>query len=340
MSMCNTMKVGAVCITAPFVMIITIRTLLKILEMGRRIKMKESYQGLLIINEFLNADKFSEQSQWLTNAANENHIKLQIKTNAEVLVCLEAGDLKENYIKIHGDLPDFVLFWDKDIRLAMYFEAIGIPVFNSSSAIANCDDKSMTHLLLAKYGITMPKTIFAPMTFANIGYNNYKFLEHVKGQIKFPIVIKECFGSFGAQVYLANDDKELCDIVSKVGAKPMLFQEYIKVSEGKDIRLQVVRGKVITAMYRYSTSGDFRANVSNGGSMKPYKPNKKEIELAIKCCEILDLDFAGVDILFGENDERLVCEVNSNAHFKNIYDCTGVNTANAIIEYIKEKIDK
>ena len=304
------------------------------------ITMEKTNQGLLIINEFLNADKFSEQSKWLMEAAKESQISLQIKTNAEILVHLETGDFKENYKKYYGDLPDFILFWDKDIRLAMYFEALGIPVFNSAKAIANCDDKSMTHLLLTKEGIPMPKTILAPMTFTNIGFNNVKFLEQVKQKLTFPIVVKECFGSFGAQVYLAKDDKELHDIVLSVGAKPMLFQEYIKVSEGKDIRLQVVGNKVITAMYRYSTNGDFRANISNGGSMKPYEPNEIEVKLALRCCEILGLNFAGVDILFGENEERLVCEVNSNAHFKNIFDCTGVNTANAIIAYIKEKIYK
>ena len=41
------------------------------------------------------------------------------------------------------------------------------------------------------------------------------------------------------------------------------------------------------------------------------------------------------DILFGENGP-ILCEVNSNAHFKNIYDCTGENVADYIIEYINE----
>ncbi|MBR6729048.1 MAG: RimK family alpha-L-glutamate ligase, partial [Clostridia bacterium] len=47
--------------------------------------------------------------------------------------------------------------------------------------------------------------------------------------------------------------------------------------------------------------------------------------------------FAGVDFLFGANGQPILCEVNSNAHFKNLYDCTGVNAAEYIIEYIDEK---
>ncbi len=123
-----------------------------------------------------------------------------------------------------------------------------------------------------------------------------------------------------------------------IGAKPMLFQEFIHSSKGKDLRLQVVGSQVVAAMYRYSDNGDFRANITGGGKMKPYEPTQKQIDLAVESCKILGLDFAGVDILFGKDNEPIVCEVNSNAHFKNIYDCTGVNVADSILAYIIKRI--
>lgn len=234
--------------------------------------------------------------------------------------------------------PDFVLFWDKDVRLARYLESKGLQVFNSANAIEACDDKSLTHLYLQSAGIPMPETILAPMTFSNIGYTNLEFLQKIAERLSFPMVIKECFGSFGQQVYLVNDKNELEEKVHDIGAKPMLFQKFIESSKGKDIRLQVVGDQVVASMYRYSVNEDFRANITNGGKMKPYEPNQEQKELAIRCCKQLGLDFGGVDILFGENQEPIVCEVNSNAHFKNIYDCTGVNVADYIIEYILKKI--
>ena len=78
---------------------------------------------------------------------------------------------------------------------------------------------------------------------------------------------------------------------------------------------------------------DFRANITNGGSMEPYQPNAAQTAMAKRVMEALNLDFAGVDLLFGEQEEPVLCEVNSNAHFVNIWKCTGVNTAEAIIEY-------
>ena len=74
--------------------------------------------------------------------------------------------------------------------------------------------------------------------------------------------------------------------------------------------------------------------------MRPYHPTDSQIALAQEVCHALRLDFAGVDILFGEQDEPILCEVNSNAHFKNIYDCTGVNVADAIMSYINEELDR
>ena len=281
----------------------------------------------IIYNGFLNSQKFSEHVDWLITAASARGIHLVPKKNSDILL-MPGRKLEE--------VPACVLFWDKDVRLARYLESLYIPVYNSAKAIAVCDDKSQTHLALAKVGLPEPDTIVAPMTFGNIGYTDLGFLANAVDALGFPMVVKECYGSFGWQVYLSNDLRDLEDIVRKIGAKPFLMQRYVKTSHGRDVRLQVVGDKVVASMERYSTNGDFRANLSSGGSMKPYVPTKEEVLLATAAVKAVGADFAGVDLLFG-SDGPLVCEVNSNAHFRNIYDCTGVNVAEAIIDWILEK---
>lgn len=300
--------------------------------MWTNITKSSSLKGCLITNEYLNNSKFSIIHEWFTESARKYLIDLKIKTNAEIPILL-GGD------SALGDLDgmDFILFWDKDIRLGRYLEGKGFSLFNAADAIALSDDKSLTHMALERVGIPMPKTLIAPMTFENIGYTNLEFLKEAEAVLGYPCVVKECFGSFGQQVYLAGNREELIEITRKIGGKPMLFQEFIESSRGRDLRLQVVGDKVIASMYRYSDQGDFRANITSGGKMKPYTPTKEQEELALLCCKTMGLDFAGVDLLFGDNGETLVCEVNSNAHFKNIYECTGVNVADAILEYIIQK---
>lgn len=86
-------------------------------------------------------------------------------------------------------------------------------------------------------------------------------------------------------------------------------------------------------MYRYNDR-DFRSNISNGGSMREYKASDAQIELAVNACKALGLDFGGVDVLFGSNGRPVVCEVNSNPHFKSTFDCTGVDISECILKYI------
>ena len=295
-------------------------------------------RGVLITNGFFWSTKFDELADMLVRSAVERGVELIKMENTGCLV--DTG--LTTFPGLRGR-PDFVILWDKDVLLAEFFEQQGIPVFNSSKTIALCDDKRKTHLALMSCGLPMPRTIFAPMTYDNIGFTDHVFLKRVADRLKFPLVVKEAFGSFGQQVHLVHNKTELYDLFglnSKgrkngdpvLGSYQILFQEYIRCSHGKDVRLQVVGGDVIGAMLRESET-DFRANVSSGGSAHAYEPDDDEIWLAKQAAHAVGADFAGVDLLFGE-EGMLVCEVNSNAHFKSLLQATGINTADEIMNHI------
>lgn len=290
---------------------------------------KTRKNGWLIVNEFLNNDKFSELTQWFLIAAGRNGVGLKVMTNAELLAGMQLPER-----------PDFVLFWDKDVRLAKYLESFGIPVFNSAESIALCDDKCMTYLKLLDTTLPMPKTIVAPFTYQNIGYNKLDFLDLVEQELSYPFVLKEAFGSFGMQVYLVHNRDELLQKVAKISPRPMLFQEFLSEYAGTDVRLQVVGDEVVASMFRYSTDGDFRANITLGGKMQNYVPTERQKEIALEAVKTLGLSFAGVDLLFGHDEEPVLCEVNSNAHFKSIFECTGVNVADLMISHVLMKSAK
>ena len=287
----------------------------------------EMVYAWLVVNGFIESEKFRQIFAWLVKAAEKQGCMLELKTNTQLLPELVMGktDLLSQYRR-----PQFVIFWDKDIRLARLLEKLGLRLFNSAQSIEICDDKARTYLELLDQKIQMPKTIIAPKTFRQEGYEKLDFLMQVERQLGFPMVVKECFGSFGQQVWLVNDEKELSERVRGIKNRPFLFQEYIASSKGNDIRIQMVGKKAVAAMHRYHAS-DFRANITNGGSMERYEPDETQLQLARKVMETLRLDFAGVDILFGKQGQPVLCEVNSNAHFVNIWKCTGVNTADEII---------
>lgn len=122
---------------------------------------------------------------------------------------------------------DFVLFWDKDVRLARALEACGFCVFNRADAIALCDDKAATHLMLAREGIPMPDTMVAPMTYLKMDEPGKAFLTRAEKRFGFPMVVKECYGSLGGQVYLARNMEELYALMDQMAARPFIIQEFV-----------------------------------------------------------------------------------------------------------------
>lgn len=284
-------------------------------------------KGWIVCNGFLTSPKHREPIDQLCRSAKKYGLDVAVKANDEIkYVC--TGDGIEM-----DEVPDFVIFWDKDIRLARVLEMRGIRVFNSSKAIEACDDKSLTAILLSHNGIPVPKTMVAPMSYDLCGYSKQDFLGHVIDVFGFPVVVKECYGSFGEQVYLFDNEENIRKFLNEIGNRPLIFQEYVANSSGRDIRINVVGDEVVAAMYRRSANGDFRANVTRGGVMSAYAPSENEKEMAIRSVKALELDFAGVDMLFGDKGP-VVCEVNSNAHMKNIYDCTGIDVSESIIRYV------
>lgn len=277
--------------------------------------MRNKTRGILVVNRFLNTKKFNELHGHLLNAAGAMGIELKILTNLDVA--------------LETPKADFALFWDKDVNAARKIELSGIPVFNSAESIAICDDKARTYIELdGKF--KQPKTIISPKTFFNNPGDFEDFVDRSIEILGLPVVFKECFGSFGEQVYLCRSKEE---IMTHISEKPFILQEFAEKYSGADLRLEVVGDRVAAAVERRNEN-DFRANVTNGGTMKKYNPTEEQKRLAVSVCKHLGLTFGGVDIF----PDSTVIEVNSNAHIMNIMECTGVDIAPIIFENILSQL--
>lgn len=288
-------------------------------------------RGWIIYNGQLQGKKFIDFAIWLQRAASRKQIDTIIYRNDEVISYLNSH--KITLLQTAEDkLPDFVLFTDKDIYLARQFELMGVPVFNSARSIELSDDKIATYQALASGGIPIPKTMIQPKIFH---YNEHhpEYIEHIIDELSFPMIIKEAYGSFGEQVYLIHTKQKMLEKMQDLGEKSYVFQEFISSSYGMDARLHVVGDDVVAAMKRYNTN-DFRANITSGGSMEAYTAKDNEISFAVRAAKAIGADFAGVDILFGPDEAPIICEVNSNAHIRNMYEATGIDVSDFMIEHI------
>ncbi len=217
-----------------------------------------------------------------------------------------------------------VVLLDKDVALGEAIAASGARVVNSPESIAICDDKRRTYTRLAMAGIPIPETLILPPLYPKQPMGR-SVTEAVAATTGLPAVIKEAKGSFGAQVYLANGDEDVEAISNQLADRHLLAQTYIASSTGSDLRLQVIGGEVVAAMSRHHPT-DFRANLSNGGTGYPYRPSKRESELAIESARAVGGFNVGVDLLVGNSGKgEYVCEVNSNAHIWRLMAITGAN---------------
>jgi len=289
------------------------------------------YNGWLIVNSYYNPAKFTSLYKLLEDSAEKAGLRFSKWTSDQrpTIIGSEAKEPK----------PSFVLFWDKDILLAKAMEQSGLRLFNGAEALRLSDDKAETALKLAAAGIPTPDTIPAPTCFPGCKRNPAS-AEQAAKILGWPLVIKENKGSFGQQVYLANNVREAERILTHIGEHDCIFQRYIADSKGKDLRVTVVGGKVICAMERHAASKEeFRSNIGAGGTATARTISDLEAKLAVDAAEALGLDFAGVDILMGRSDdERYVCEVNSNPQLQSTIDCCGINPATNIMWHIRSKI--
>ena len=315
-------------------------------------------QGWLIVNEYLDTEKFLEIRKLFLSGAEKKNVKLTVYTNADFAVDLSGAVVKSRAFD-EGE-PEFIIFYDKDITLAAALEKMGYRLYNSADAIDVCDSKVKTATRISEYNlncrgdeakILMPKTYKVPFTYENIGIKDsysFDFLDYVEKDLceagegalsdAYPMVIKESNSSFGMGVHLAGSREEAVKLICEYGNKECIIQEYISYSSGRDYRLQMVSDKCVCAMMR-SNENDFRANITNGGKMSEYKPTDEDLSLARNVMKCLKLDFAGIDIMHDKSGRAVFLEANSNAHFKNIYDLTGINAAEKMIEYIVGKAE-
>ena len=216
-----------------------------------------------------------------------------------------------------------------NLSVLRQFERMNVPTLPNSAAIEASKDKLYANQILAQAGLPIPKTLLTRFPC------KADLVEKVVG---FPCVLKVITGSHGAGVYLCHTPKEfedLSELISSLDSKTsMIIQEYISHSEGRDLRVIVIGGRVVGAMQRTATDGSFKANISRGGEGAPYDVDDEMEMLAIQVAKVLDLDIAGVDLLF-HPDGYKICEANSSPGFKGFEKALDINIPEKVFSYAK-----
>ncbi len=287
-------------------------------------------KGIIITNQYDHSPSQSKKVARMTTELQALGVDVDVLTACQVTAYLQQGSIS---CSLQGD---FVLYFDKDKYNARLLEKRGLRLFNSASATELCDDKMLTHVALANCAIPMPTTISAPLCYVANSAPCNEFLQKVEATLGYPLVAKQCYGSFGEQVYLVNNRQELNKIYAKLMFTPHLYQQFVAESSGKDMRVIVIGNKVVCGMLR-SSNDDFRSNVERGGRATAVQVPTDIASMCEKASVLLGLDYCGIDVLLGKTP--MICEVNSNAMFLAMEYATGVNVAKAYAMHIVDCVN-
>jgi RimK family alpha-L-glutamate ligase len=223
----------------------------------------------------------------------------------DALLNLGPGDVALNRLDVSPNL-DAV---EEGIWIVNQLEAQQVRVLNRPAALLAAHDKLITARLLKAAEVPHPLT------------QHLHSAPSING-LRFPLVAKPRFGSWGRDVELCDDRKELQAYITRMVKRRWwrgggVVQEFVP-TQSHDLRVIVSAGQVVGAAARTAAPGEWRTNVALGGQSVPAVPAPEARELAIAATRALGIDFAGVDLL-PAGDDWVVLEVNGAVEVREHY---------------------
>jgi RimK family alpha-L-glutamate ligase len=199
----------------------------------------------------------------------------------------------------------------------------GTRVLNRPDAMLAAHDKLLTAEKLLEAGIPHPWT---------------SWIEPGKGipESPFPCVVKPRFGSWGQDVYLCRTAADLPAVLDAVARRPWWSRHGAVIQElvgavRRDVRVVVAGTRAVAGAERRAAEGEWRTNVTLGGSVTKAEVPPVAEELALAAARAIDIDFAGVDLLPVGGD-WIVLELNAAVDFDRKYALHHVDPFAAALE--------
>lgn len=205
----------------------------------------------------------------------------------------------------------------------------GVTVINSPRTIERCVDKFLTTTLLQDAGLPVPDTVVC---------------EHADDAVDAirqfgDAIVKPIFGSMGHGMVRVSDPDvgvRICRSLEQVNS--VFYVQRAIAHGGRDIRAFVVGGRVLGAIERRASAGEWRTNVSRGGTARAIALPAAWAALALQAAALVGADYAGVDLLPDEDGRVYVLEVNGIPGWQGLQEATGLDVAGAIVDHVVARV--
>jgi RimK family alpha-L-glutamate ligase len=203
---------------------------------------------------------------------------------------------------------------------------LGIPVYNDGRAIERTVDKGMTTFLLARAGLPTPPTC---VTETPDEARAFLRQETAAGH---EVVAKPLFGSQGVGLRRLTACMDIPEPAECNGV--WYLQRYVETGPANagwhDWRVFVIGGVAVAAMVRRGTS--WVNNVAQGARCEAAELEHELERLAVAACRAVGADYAGVDLVRGDDARLQVLEVNGVPAWKGLQTVTEVDIAERLVD--------
>ena len=217
----------------------------------------------------------------------------------------------------------------RNLHLTAVLECNGSRVVNGLDVALKTGNKLITSLLLARNNVPTPKT--------KLAFTEESAMKALE-ELGYPAILKPTIGSWGRMVALLNDQDAATSVIDDREEMFPLYQVYYIQEKVKrpprDIRAIVIGNETVAAIYRISTTRDWRTNTARGGKAENLPISKELDDLCIRATRPFGSGFYGVDLMESEDRGLLVHEVNNTTEFKNVMAQSKQDIPGKLVDYL------
>ncbi|MDG7050420.1 MAG: lysine biosynthesis protein LysX [Nitrososphaerota archaeon] len=266
-------------------------------------------------------DTIRPEEKALTEAATKMGIKIEMVDCKSLVLDV---DKKSQYQTV---LQRCVSYY-RNLHATAALEGMGANVINSLYCGVYAGNKLFTHMLLKNAGIETP--------YVSIAFSKDSALAALD-TIGYPKVIKPTVGSWGRMVQRLNNKEAAEGIIEEREKMYPIYQihyleEFVQ-RPPRDIRAIVIGDTVAGAIYRNSTTENWKTNTHLGGTAEICKITPELEEICIKAKDSVKGQIVGIDLMESEERGLVVHEINNTTEYRNVARVTGVDIAGKILEY-------
>jgi [lysine-biosynthesis-protein LysW]--L-2-aminoadipate ligase len=216
----------------------------------------------------------------------------------------------------------------RNLHATAALEGMGANVINNLYCGVYAGNKLFTHMLLKNAGVETP--------YASVAFSKGAVLD-LLDSIGYPKVIKPTVGSWGRMVQRLNHREAAEGIIEEREKMYPIYQihyleEFVQ-RPPRDIRAIVIGDQVVGAIYRNSTTENWKTNTHLGGTAEICKVTPELEEICIKAKDCVKGQIVGIDLMESKERGLVVHEINNTTEYRNVARVTGINIAEKILQY-------